>query len=366
MIIASYAKREADSMREWNTLYQGDSGLARHEKCETMERIIPTQPMPCLSAQTCARCDKRRATIGARYRIAALCIVLAAALPRSAVANLVTDGDFNQVTYSGTLPLVSGTAPYGQFGTGYLTVAGWTTTGYNFVYAPGTGDAGTQANGANSATVQEAPGQYNTANGYGNTYMWGPQNGAANGLPATDPAGGNYIAMDGTYEVGAVSQTINGLKVGSYYQLTFYWAGAQQQGFTTATTESLTATLGTEGFSTGTVSISGSGFSGWMSGTFEYQATGTSETLTFLAYGTPNGEPPFTLLGGVDLELVPDFSNWMVFAGFGAACIAFESMRRRRRHALRPPVAIINPAGSFPGVVHTALSRGAAEPPVSA
>ena len=232
------------------------------------------------------------------------------------------------------MPLVSPTVPYGQFGTGAgstLTVAGWTTSGYNFVYSPGTADAGTQANGANSATVKEAPGQYNAADGYGNTYLWGPQNGAANGMPATDPAGGNFIALDGTYEVGAVSQTINGLKIGEVYVLKFYWAGAQQQGFTTNTTETVAVTLGGTTFNTGTATISGSGFSGWNQATFYYTATGTSEVLSFLATGTPDGQPPFTLLGGVDMEVVPDFSNWMVFAGFGAVCIVFETMRRRRR-----------------------------------
>lgn len=226
--------------------------------------------------------------------------------------------------------MVSRANPYGQFGTGYLTVAGWTTTGYNFVYAPNTADAGTQAAGANSARVQEAPGEA-TVNGYGNTYIWGPQNGSANGLPATSPLGGNYIAMDGAYEVAAVSQTIKGLTVGQIYTLTFYWAGAQQQGYTGITTDSLTVTLGTDSMTTGTVTVASEGFSGWTEQSFNYTATGTSETLSFLANGTPNGEPPFALLGNVSLQIVPDFSNWMVFASFGTLCIVFEVLRRRRR-----------------------------------
>jgi hypothetical protein len=303
------------------------------------------------------RCKKQCKTLKAVFSIIAFSCVFAFALPRNATANLVTDGDFTEVTYSGTLPLVSTTAPYGQFGTGFLTVTGWSTTGYNFVYAPGTGDAGTQAAGAASATDKQAPGQA-VVGGYGNTYMWGPQNGSANGLPATDPAGGNYIAMDGTYEVGSVTQTITGLTVGKVYVLSFYWAGAQQQGFTPATTESLTASLGAQSFTTGTVSISGSGFSGWMQQNFVYTATGTSEVLSFMAAGTPNGEPPFTLLGGVDLEPIPDFSNWMVFAGFGTLCITFESMRRRRRRK----------SGSDPdgGVSQAVLFCGGVKPPGSA
>jgi len=271
----------------------------------------------------------------ASFLTIALILLLALALQRDAHANLVQNGDFTSITYSGTLAM---TTLYGQFGTdggtpasgSTLTVTGWTTGGYNFVYAPNTADAGTSANGANAGQPNEAPGQFNAANGYGNTYMYGSNNGGVATLPSTSPAGGNFIAMDGAYEIQAVSQTITGLKVGQIYVLTFYWAGAQQQGFTGTTTESLIVSLGTESFTTGTVTVASGSFSGWMQQTFVYTATGTSETLSFLAAGTPNGEPPFSLVGGVDLEVVPDFSNWIVFAGFGTTCILFETLRRRR------------------------------------
>lgn len=265
------------------------------------------------------------------FCIIAGCFIFAFALLHTASANLVLDPTFTGVTYSGTTPGL--TTLYGQFGTetgSTLTVANWSTSGYNFVYAPGTGDIGSSAAGANSGQPKEAPGQYNY-NGYGNTYMWGPNNGSANGLPSTDPVGGNYIAMDGAYEVAAISQTITGLTVGQVYALKFYWAAAQQQSFTGATTENITATLGSQSFTTTTYDLTSEGFSGWMQQTFDFTATSTSETLSFLAAGTPSGEPPFTLLGGVDLELVPDSSNWMGFLGFGAVCIVFQGLRRRQR-----------------------------------
>ena len=132
--------------------------------------------------------------------------------------------------------------------TGYLTVANWRTTGYNFVYAPGTADIGTTG-GANSGQPKEAPGQYNSG-GYGSTYMWGPNNGSANGLPATSPAGGNFIAGDGAFQVGAIKQTITGLTAGQTYSVKFYWAGAQQQSFSGATTEAWTVTFGSQSFTT--------------------------------------------------------------------------------------------------------------------
>jgi hypothetical protein len=283
----------------------------------------------------------RKATFH-KLKISFLTIALVLAVCRSASANLVQDPDFTGITYSGALPL---TTVYGQFGTGTgstLTVANWTTTGYNFVYAPNTADVGTST-GANTGSPNEAPGQFNTASGYGDTYMWGSNNGGTVTLPSTTPAGGNFIAADGAYEVGAISQTITGLKVGDVYRLTFYWAGAQQQGYTTATTEAWQVTLGSQAFTTGTVSLPAKGFSGWMQQTFNYTATSTSETLSFLAIGAPNGQPPFALLGGIDLTVVPELSNWAVFAGFGVMCTVVEVVRRRRRAG---KVQEFNPAGS--------------------
>ncbi len=251
----------------------------------------------------------------------------------NASANLVQDSTFTGVTYSGTLPM---TTLFGQFGSispVTLTVANWSTSGYNFVYAPNTMDRG-NLNGALNGAPNEAPGNYNTAAGYGNTYMWGSNNGGSVTLPATDPGGGNFIAMDGAFETGAVSQVITGLTAGKVYVLLFYWAGAQQQSYGSNTTESLTVSLGASSQSTSTVHLTGSSFSGWMHDAMAFTATGSTETLSFLAVGTPNGEPPFTLVGDINLTLVPDFTNWMVFAAFGVGCVAFEGVRRRRR---RPP-----------------------------
>jgi hypothetical protein len=271
----------------------------------------------------------------ASFLATVLTFAFAFAFAQNVSANLVQDGTFTGVTYSGALPL---TTVFGQFGAdpggspasgSTLTVANWSTGGYNFVYAPNTIDTGTNANGANAGSPNEAPGQFNAPNGYGNTYMAGIHNGGVNTITAP-PTGGNIVAADGAYEIGAITQTITGLTVGQTYILKFYWGGAQQQSFTGATTESWTVTLGAQSFSTTPVSVPTNSFSGWMQQTFAYKATATSETLSFLAVGTPTGEPPFSLLADVDLEVIPDFSNWMVFAAFGVLCIIFEVMRRRR------------------------------------
>ena len=276
----------------------------------------------------------------APFRALACSLFLAVALARHPApaqnmpSNLIQNPDFTTVTYSGTKPL---TTIFGEFGTGpgsLLALANWSTTGYNFVYAPNTADTGT-GSGANTGKPNEAPGQYNASNGYGSTYMWGSNNGGTATLPATDPAGGNFIAADGAYETGAITQMVTGLTVGNVYALNFYWAAAQQQSFTSATTEKWNVSLGRQTSATPVVNLASKGFSGWMSQTFIYTATSTSELLSFLAAGTPSGQPPFLLLGGVDLEPIPEPSAWMMVAGFGTVGTLFEVVRRRRRAAGR-------------------------------
>ena len=331
--------------------------------------------------------------------IAAFC-ALVLSQPEKACANLLTNGTFQSVTFSGTPPAGSynTAALIGQFGSdsvaGFatgsnLTVAGWDTSGYNFVFAPNTADRGTQANAyINSGpgnSNREVPGQYSVQhNGagsfYGNTYFWGNTGSASNqsngGLGTMTTSGhgtgninavynaagsivaGNFIALDGVYEVHPVSQTVTGLSVGKTYILTFYYAGAQQEAFNGDTTESLTINFGgtfvsgpgaqsgsfTGGtsYTTATISLPEHSFSGWYEGSVSFVATSTSTTVNFLAGGTPTGQPPFTLLGGVDMELVPEFSNWMVFAGFGILCIFFELLRRRKS-----PPGVLPEAGAF-------------------
>ena len=273
-----------------------------------------------------------------KYPLRAFVYLLLTAAPQtqSADADFITDGYFQSLSYSGSKTL---TTLYGQFGTGTgstLTLANWSTTGYSFVYAPGTADAGTTT-GANSGAANEAPGQYNTSSGYGSTYLWGANNGGLSTFTAyPGPANENFLASDGAYEVAAVSQIINGLTVGQLYAVKFYWAAAQQQNFSGATTENWTATLGSQSFTTSTYNLASKSFSGWMPQTFVYTATSTSETLSFLAGGTPSGLPPFVLLGGVSMDAVPEPSGWMLFTGLGFAGMLIEVIRRRRRVACQP------------------------------
>src|SRR5579871_1461821 len=197
--------------------------------------------------------------------------------------NLITNGSFEQTTNGPNL----------QFD--LLTQAtGWsspTTAGgdaYNFIFSPGAADTA----GANGQ--------------YGNLQLWGPNNGSNNGLPATSPDGGNYVAADGAFQTAPITQVVNGLTPGADYTVSFYWAGAQQSGFSGATTEKWQVSLGAQTQSTPILDNADHGFTGWQLASFTYTATQASEVLSFLAAGTPDGEPPFSLLDGVSMSAAPE------------------------------------------------------------
>ena len=196
-------------------------------------------------------------------------------LPSTAKAtNLVVNGGF-EVTSNGACEL------------GSCTIAtGWSSSGYNFVFAPGSADT------SGSYTPQ--------FNGY--LTLWGPNDGSANGLPATSPDGGNFVAADGAFEVGAITQTINGLTAGDTYAVSFFWAGAQQSGFSGITTEGWDVSLGSQSLGTSILTDPSHGFTGWQNTTLDFTATSNSEVLSFLALGTPSGEPPFSLIDGVSMN----------------------------------------------------------------
>jgi hypothetical protein len=189
----------------------------------------------------------------------------------------------------------------------------WSSTGYTFLY---TSAANAQTPGVDGVT------------------MWGPSSGgggSANGFDAS-PDGGAFLALDGDFETGSLQQTVTGLTAGDTYAVSFYWAAAQQEGFTGPTIQAMNVCLGTTGESyinTGTQPLSGAtnassniscsgsgastalidlpslGFSGWQSETFDLTANSTSDVLSFLAYGNVQ-VPPFALLDGVSLTQTPE------------------------------------------------------------
>ena len=226
----------------------------------------------------------------------------------------IVNGDFEQLTNGlGELALIT-------------NAVGWTSHddgeghyGYNF------------AMNMSSATTTGAPGESTLR-------LWGPGDqfyNVNNGLTAS-PTGGNFIAADGDYHKGKITQDITGLIIGESYALTFSYAGAQEFQFDGPTTEAFQ--FGLEGMAitqqTQTLNNVNHGFTGWHTQTFKFVATQTSDTLFFLAQGTPAGQPPFALLDSVSLVgafgtpvTAPEPGTWaLMLIGFGLVGL---SMRRR-------------------------------------
>jgi len=151
-------------------------------------------------------------------------------------------------------------------------------------------------------------------------------------LNTLSPDGGNFVGLDGDSGVqGSISQVINGLVVGEFYNLNFNWGAAQLINRSGATTEQLHITFGGQTADTGVLAIGSGAFSGWQNGHFQFQASSTSQTLSFLSIGTPGGLPPIAVLDGVSLTAVPEPTTWaMMLLGFGG----IGAMIRRRRQTL--------------------------------
>ena len=192
---------------------------------------------------------------------------------------------------------------------------GWTIGNYpyTFVFAPGTADS-TGSNGV-----------------FGNLSLWGPNNGSANGLPATSPTGGNFIATDGNFPgqpTGPVSQIITGLTPGKTYRVGFDYGFAQQSGYDGPTIQNWTVEFAGQSATTADFNLGNHEFSGWMTTSYNFIANNATETLSFIAYGNVP-VPPFALLDGVSFGAVPEPGTWaMLIAGFGMVGL---SARRRNR-----------------------------------
>jgi hypothetical protein len=229
-----------------------------------------------------------------------------------AQTNLVTNGSF--AVTGGTTSFQFGT--YGPY-TPTETLAGWASpNGYNYVFLP-TSTTATGFYGAFSLWSSTSAGSPNTFNNAG-------------------PTGGNFAAADSDYGTQPITQTINNLTPGHTYQLSFAWAGAQQSGFTGATTDSFAVSLGGQTFNTATINLPNEGFSGWMNQTFNYTATSTSEVLSFLAAGAP-AVPPFALLANVQLVDAPEPGTLMILLSPIVALAGIARRRSRVRAVVEQP-----------------------------
>lgn len=211
-------------------------------------------------------------------------------------------------------------------------LTGWTVNGYNFLF---NGQADSRG----------------SWNGYGAVKIAGPASAApeANGMTNNcnlAGCGGYFIGADGANEngislAGPISQVVNGLTIGQKYTVSFFWAAGQQDGlaYDGATTERWNVTLSgldtnnvawSETQSTATWNNAIRGFKPWSQEAFTFTAQSTTATLSFLAQGTPDGQPPFSLLDGVSMQAyVPEPTTWaMMMIGFA---LVGGVMRTRRK-----------------------------------
>ncbi len=182
---------------------------------------------------------------------------------------------------------------------------------YNFVYRPGTADT------TGAAYQNHQP-----------ITLWGPGNGHNNGLTGP-PTGGNFVALDGSYETGSGNHptgpdtsnytTLTGLTPGQAIDVSFYIAGAQFNTVAGATTDTLMVGLGSSADAAAyqaapTITNASQGFSPWEYETLSFTPTSTSEVLSFFNDGTPAGNPPTILLADVSVTSVPEPSSLLLFA----------------------------------------------------
>lgn len=233
----------------------------------------------------------------------------------------VTNGSFEQTTYNGVSAQVdyvfNNNPAYSQH------VAGWTnnvssvgTPGYNFVMS---GNSTTNSSGAYGYAYGDS----------GTISLWGLENGKSNGI-GLSPDGGNFLAMDGVYQPSTISQVLTGLTVGLNTQVSFWYAGAEQSGFTGLNSEGFTVSLGNQSQNTAMLKNDSQGFTGWQYATLNFTATNTSETLSFLAQGTPSGEPPFSLLDGVSVAQIASTPEPSSFLLLGTGVLSVAGFARRR------------------------------------
>jgi hypothetical protein len=237
----------------------------------------------------------------------------------SAHANLVSNGSFETTTLTTT----------GSMGS---SVASWSATSGSseMLVFPG---VGLQPLYSYSQPLYQSP--YSTNAIYPTYGLLGP-------FPTTSPDGGKYVLSDSNYLNQPLSQTLNGLTPGNFYQLSFYQALAQldenltTQGVVTGYWQvSFGSSTQNSQFqkADGTTVLDGNGFiiqsatvSPWNLQTMTFQATSATEILSFLSVGT--GLPPMLGLDGVSVIAVPEPAPiWF----FGGGLMAIFAVVRRMR-----------------------------------
>ena len=170
---------------------------------------------------------------------AALCLT-SCFITNIQAANLVVNGDF-ETTANGTNKQIGMSAAHPER---FTTITGWYTSAvptsttnpegdsFNLVLASGTGEATGALNRFSVAPINPGAGDPILLE------FWAASNGgttvASDGSQVfndVSPTGGNYPAIDGGFDVGAIDQQMSGFTVWQNCQRSFSWAIIQQLGF---------------------------------------------------------------------------------------------------------------------------------------
>jgi len=245
---------------------------------------------------------------------------------QAAKAELVKNGGFSANSINGSF--VSSFLN----GTQNVTIDDWAvTTSYSFIVSDGavvTSNLNESNNGPDPVFGTPIAGKDNVF----------PLGLYTSGQSVSSPTGsGWFIATDGAYGADAkISQTISGFDVGKDYELSFYYAGGQQQGFTGDAVSSVKVSLGGNFFSDpAPVNLpSQTPVTPWQQYTTTFTASSPSQVLEFIADGAPSGQPPFLLLTGVSIvESAPPLPVPGPLPALGAGVALAWSRNLRRRIA---------------------------------
>lgn len=264
----------------------------------------------------------------------AVCGGVSLSMNQTARADLVVNGNFTATT---TISAANPSSASGGELHYNINATGWATTGYNFIFSSG------------AAAVSGVNSSYGSFSLWGDNTFSGSTVSTALGTTAV-PGGGGFIGADGAFEVGAITQTITGLTAGHQYDVSFYYAAAQQKGnsYKSATADYWTVNLGSQiasstvGQSTPTLNLPGedtaahaaNNFSGWVHATMTFTASAASDILSFLATGSPSGQPPFALLTDVSVEAAPTSTpepSSLIGGGLVVLALAASSGRMFRK-----------------------------------
>ena len=231
-----------------------------------------------------------------------LCVATANASP----VNFIQNGGFETttVTHSTTLPANSNA-------TGSI-LSNWKTyspvgTSYSVVYFPG------------EATTVGAPGCPACSNP--NT-LW---------AASASADGGNFLAFAGDWTTNAiVSQLVQGLTIGNEYTLLFQYAAGQYNVGDGDTSAGWLVNFGSEWGTAPALSNPSHGFNGWVESEMHFTASTSSQVLSFMSMGGPNGLAPVALLDGVALTETTSVPEPGSIALVGAGLIGLGVARRSK------------------------------------